>query len=160
MNFLRDINKLSISNTVKSFFTKWKIEGKDLTTSVDVLFPIGCVGISSKAKNWISNFQALNYSILVSNASDIIKKYLLKDGDYFYGKDENYILIQDDDIVLKTKSLTINAESININVTNNIIINGITISFTDNKVSIAGKEIAVIGGTINPSNNTINTSGQ
>lgn len=160
MNLLRSINKLSITSTVKAFFSRWKIEGKDLNTSVDVLFPIGCVGISSSAKTWISKFQADNYAFLVSNASAVIDKFQLQDGDYFYGKDENYLLVQDDNMTIKTKVLNLLVDNINITVSNNITVNGIVLTFNDNKMLINGKQIAVVGGDISTITNKITTSGQ
>lgn len=160
MNLLRTVKKLEIGATVKSFFARWKIEGKDVNSSVDVVFPIGCIGISSKAKSWISKFQAENYSFLVSNYQNIISKFSLKDGDYFYGKDENYILIQGENIFIKTKQLNINSDSININVANSIVLNGVPITISGNKILFNSKEVAVVGGDISTVTNKITTSGQ
>lgn len=160
MNLLRTVKKLEIGSTVKSFFARWKIEGKDVNSTVDVLFPVGCVGISSQSKSWITKFQAENYSILVSNYQDIISKFSLKDGDYFYGKDNNYILVQGDNISIKTKQLNIESENININVTNGINLNGVQITISGNKILFNSKEVAVVGGDISTVTNKITTSGQ
>lgn len=160
MNLLRDIKKITISSTVKSFFSRWRIEGKDYEASVDILFPVGCIGITSKAKNWINKFQAENKAILVSDGSDLIKKFNLKDGDFFYGEADNYLLLKDKNLQIKTKSLNIDCQDINITTSGNITINNVVFSFSADKISIGGKEIAVVGGDINTSTNKITTSGQ
>jgi hypothetical protein len=160
MNLLRTIKKITISETVKSFFSRWKIEGKEYDSSVDVLFPIGCIGISSKSKSWINKFQAENKSLLVSDASPLIKKFSLKDGDFLYGDENNHLLLQDQNIIIKTKSLSINCQDINITTSGNITINGVLFSFSENKVSIGGNEVAVVGGDVSTVTNKITTSGQ
>jgi len=160
MNLLRTIKKITINSTVKALFSKWRIEGKDYDGTADVYFPIGCVGISSQGKSWINKFQADNNALLVSDAKTIIQQFNVKDGDYFYGDSTNYLLLQDGNINIKTKSLDINCESINITTTNNITINGVVFSFSANKISIGGKEVAVVGGDISTVTNKITTSGQ
>lgn len=161
MNILRTINNWVIkSGLVTSNFTKWKIEGKNETDDVQTLFPVGCIGLKKTAKLWISKFQANNYSFFVSDYADIIKKFNLKDGDYFYGKDNNYILVQDNDIKIKTANLNVDLDNLNITISGNIKINDIILSFSENKISINGKEIAVIGGDVNTTSGKIITSGQ
>ncbi len=160
MNLLRTIKKLTVSSTVKTFFAKWKVDGQDHNAEVDVFFPIGCVGISKNGKSWINKFQADNNALLVSDASSLIQQFSLKENDYFYGDSTNYLLLQDGNLTIKTKSLIFDCQDINITTTGNITINGIVMSFADNKVSINDKEIAVVGGEISTATNNITTSGQ
>jgi hypothetical protein len=166
MNLLRSINKLKISNSVRAVFTRWKIEAKNFEDTIPVLFGDGLISINSSAKVNIQNYQAENYGTLLTDGFDLVKKYSLKDGDVFLGRDENYFLFRGGDLNLKTKNLDLNCQEINIECTNinitcpTITMNGVVFTFTGGKLSINGKEVAVIGGDISTITNKITTSGQ
>lgn len=81
--------------------------------------------------------------------------------------------IEANDITINTTNLTKNATTININadvinevattsinITGNFILNGIPFSVAAGKLSISGKELAVVGGDVNLSTGEIITSGQ
>ena len=186
--FLRSIKKLNINNSVRGIFTRWKIQAKDYDETIPILFGDGLISINSQAKMNIGEYQAENYATLVSDGFDLVKKYSLKDGNVFLGRDENYLLMRGGDLDIKTKDLNIETNDISIEANNldlncqdinitcqdliltatslnitcpSITINGIVFAFTGGKLSINGKEVAVIGGDIDPViTNKIITSGQ
>jgi hypothetical protein len=160
MNILRTLKKITIAATVVASITKWRLGSSDLDEDIDVVFPVGCIGIKSDSKAWISKFQANNYALLVKNYSDLIAKYSLKDNDLFYGDDENYILFREGSVNIKSDQININCNDINITVANKIKINNVEITFVANKILINGKQVAVVGGDISTVTNKITTSGQ
>lgn len=161
MNLLRQIKQIFINSGVVSNYLQWKLGTQEVVDKVPVLFQSGCIGINSKAKLWISKFQAKNYAFIVNDYSDLITKYSLQDGDYFYGFEDNYIIFRSSgDIFIKTKDLNIESQNINITLTDKIIVNGINLAFSGSKFTINNKEIAVVGGDVNPSTNKITVSGQ
>lgn len=167
MNLLRTIKKIAINTTVIASFTKWRLGNQDSDADVDVLFPVGCVGIKSDAKAWISKFQANNYSFLVKDYQELIAKYSLVDNDLFYGDDENYILLRNGSMTIKSADINLNCTNLNltcddiaITVANSITVNGIALTFVADKFLINGIEIAVVGGDISTVTNKITVSGQ
>lgn len=164
---LRTINKLITGNGISLRYTLWKIENRKINRDVDVLFPDGLISINSNSKAEISDFGEKNNAKFVTYALDLISKYSLIDGDVFLGRDSNYILFRSGSINLKTDTLTIDSNEINIdcneiniNVTNSVTINNVALTFVGDKMLVNGKEVAVVGGDVNPSTNKISVSGQ
>lgn len=162
MNLLRKINKISISaaSLVLANFTKWRLGNESIDTDVQMLFPDGIIAINSDSKSWISKFQAKNYALFASDYANLIKKYSLKDKDVFIGRENNYLLFRNGDLEIKSKTFNIACDDINITVANKIKINDIELTFIEGKMLIGGKEIAVVGGSVDPETHLINTSGQ
>lgn len=162
MNLLRKINKISISaaSLVFSNFTKWRLGNESIDTDVQMLFPDGIISINKDSKSWISKFQAKNYALFAGDYADLIKKYSLKDKDIFIGREDNYLLFRNGDLEIKTKNLNIDCDDINITVANKIKINDIELTFVAGKMLIGDKEIAVVGGSVDPESYLIETSGQ
>ena len=166
-SILRTIKKLIIETTIAIRFATWKVEGTDVDNDAKVLFSDGLISINSQSKSMIHQLQADRYGFLVGDGEEIIKEHSLVDNDLFLGRIDNYLLFREGNLKLNCKELdltatdiNVNCDSININVANNITINGIVFSFVGNKVSIAGKEIAVIGGDVNLLSGKIIVSGQ
>lgn len=162
MNILRRINKITITaaSAVLSNFTKWRLIDESIDTEVQMLFPDGIIAINTDSKSWISKFQAKNYALFTSDYADLIKKYSLKDKDVFIGRENNYLLFRNGDLEIKTKNLKIDCDEANIIVANKIKINNVELTFVAGKMLIGGKEIAVVGGSVDSGTYLINNSGQ
>jgi len=158
INILRNVRKLIINATVAIRFVTFKIGKKIIESDSNILFPDGFVSVNSKSKALIHNIQEDNYGFFVNDAEEIIKKHSLVDQDIFAGRADNYLLFRDGNLDIKTKSLNIVCDDVNIT-TNNITINGVALSFSNGKFSVTGKEVAVVGGATQTGGNII-TSGQ
>lgn len=167
INILRDIKKLIINNGLSAKYNLWSIGDKNIERDVDVIFPDGLISINSSSKIQVTDFGERNRAKIVTYAADLINKYSIVDGDVFLGRDSNYLLFRNGSLSIQSTNLDINinelnidCEDININVTNAITINNVPLTFVGDKMLINGKEIAVVGGDINPSTNKISVSGQ
>ncbi|MGK0468873.1 hypothetical protein [Clostridium sp.] len=168
ISVLRKVKKLIINGIVSINFASWKIGGKDVDIDAKMIFNDGFISINSSSRAIVHQMQANRYGFFVDSAEDLIKEYSLIDGDLFAGRKDNYFLFRGGNLKMKSKDITLDCDklniscnSIDINVTNTITINdNIILSFVGDKISINGKEIAVIGGAVNLTSGLINSSGQ
>jgi len=149
MNLIRKIN--SIKNFVASC-TLWNVGGSKRTEQSPLYFMDGLIAVNSSESMLIGVNQQDFYAFNIGKYEALREKYGLKDQDIFIGRDSNYILFRDGNLLIESKEITINCTK--------IILNGVEITVSGNKISVGGKEIAVVGGDINAVTNKIETSGQ
>lgn len=174
MKILRDIKQLIFKTSLFTKVREWGIDGTDIFSKPMVLFPDGIIGINSNSKVSVEEYQETNYAKFYSDYRSLLSKYALKDMDVFLGRDSNYILFRDGITKLENTSLEITSDSslitskvldvvseTSIEVTTPILtLNGVGITVVAGKLFIGGKEVAVVGGDIDPTTNKITVSGQ
>jgi len=105
----------------------------------------------------------MRYGITLDKYAKLIKDYSLKDGDVFLGRNRNYLLFRNGNQSLKSGTLTVEANEVNV-VANKINFNGVELYSEGGKIKVKVgatlKEMVVVGGTVNLSTGQIITSGQ
>jgi hypothetical protein len=161
--FVRNLTKTKIGKTIQSIWNQWFVQGDKISKTGDMIFIDGLVSFDDEGKIAACKNDAQTITFPVSFAERIIKVMGIKSKDVFLGREGNYLFFRNGNLNIKTTSLTINANDININA-NKIIFNGVNIYSIDGKLKIgndeAQKEVAVIGGDVDPITNKIITSGQ
>lgn len=140
---------------IKSFIatcTLWNAGSSKRTEESPLYFIDGLIAINSSESMLIGVNQQDFYAFNIGQYETLREKYGLKDNDVFLGRDGNYILFRDGSLTIESDQVSINCKK--------LVFNGVEITVDTNKILIAGKEVAVIGGGINTSTNTIETSGQ
>ena len=133
-----------------------KLEEDQLDADTEIVYPDGIISVNPNAYA-ISYVD--QYGVFVSNVVDVnnyvnlIKKYEIVNQDLFVGREENYIIFRTNlSLQIKNNSTILDTQT--------IIINGLEFTVNNGKFFINGKEVAVVGGDINPSTNKIINSGQ
>lgn len=147
--FIRKISK------IKDFIAScvlWNIGKNQRNEQAPIYFIDGLIAINSSSSMLIGENQPQLFSLNVGEYESLREKYQIKDNDVFIGRESNYLLFRDGNLIIETKSLNINAEK--------LIFNGVEIKSTSGIIYISEKAVAVVGGDVNPLTNKIQVSGQ
>lgn len=155
MNYIRQITK--IKDFVASCIL-WDTPNKRMENA-PLYFIDGLIAINSSESLLIGTNQPNLFGFNIGQYEELRKKYILKDGDVFIGRSENYTLFRSGSQTIKTKLLIANCEEATITA-NKITFNGVELTTVSGKLLINGKEIAVVGGDIDTGTNKITGSGQ
>lgn len=133
-----------------------KLEGEQLDADTEIVYPDGIISVNPNAYA-VSHVD--QYGVFVSNVVDVdnyvnlIKKHEIVNQDLFVGREENYIIFRTNlSLQIKNNNTILDTQT--------IVINGLQFTVNNGKFFINGKEVAVVGGDINPSTNKIINSGQ
>lgn len=160
MNLLRDIQRITKTTSgVFSKYIKWSLGETKVEGNVRLIFSDGLIAFS-KNKVSVSKYQEATYAEVKGDYQELIDKYNISEDDVFLGRDGNYILFRNGNIAIKTSRLNLECDDVDITITNAITVNGVALTFVADKMLINGKEVAVIGGDVNPLTNKIEVSGQ
>lgn len=159
---IRNIIKLILGKQLFAQFVKWTIDGSAVMDTAKIFFIDGVTAFTSDADVLLGLIPGSNFGIIGSNAEDIIKLLNMQSGDVVLGRplDGNYILFRAGSSMAKGKELILSYDTFNLMASSFKFNSGMNITSEGGKLFINGKEIAVIGGTVDPTDNTIITSGQ
>jgi hypothetical protein len=158
------ISKFLIDKTLKIFIDRYKIGKDQLSIESEVIYPDGIISVNQDAYSITMKDE---YGVFISNIVDcdnainLINKYKILDQELLVGREENYIIFRKDfSLQIKNNTTTFECANTFKVVSPEINFNGIKLTILNGKLLLNGKEISVVGATIDPATNKIINSGQ